>query len=217
MKNGHAPNGAGAHPGNVILIRHAQTRSNAQGTWHGNLDEGLSPLGEEEAHEAAERLRGRTDLRVDVVLSSDLRRAVETAQIIAGAIGVTNVVHEPRLRERDMGEWSGRSPAEVEKRWPGMLERWIAGSIGGPPGGETDAAVAKRARRALLDRWDPEHGLALVVTHGGVIRSLRREGGLPNDPVAHLGGHMARIECHPRKVTLGKEILLGDPAAQPST
>jgi probable phosphoglycerate mutase len=217
MKNGHAPNVAVGQGGDLILIRHAQTRSNGQGSWHGSLDEGLSRLGHEEALEAAERLRERTDLRVSAVLSSDLLRAVETAEILASAIGVRKVVRDRRLRERDMGEWSGRSPAEVEKKWPGMLRRWIEGSIPGPPGGETDAAVAKRARCALLERGDRERGLMLVVTHGGVIRSLRREGGLPNDPVAHLGGYMARIECRPGKVTLGKEILLGDPAAQPAT
>ena len=217
MHNGHAHNGDAPQRGGLILIRHAQTRSNAQGSWHGSLDEGLSRLGQEEALEAAERLRDRTDLRVSGVVSSDLRRAVETAEIMASAIGVPNVVQEPRLRERDMGKWSGRSPHEVRKRWPGMLERWIAGSIGGPPGGETDAAVARRARLALLDCCSPAPGVMLVVTHGGVIRSLRREGGLPNVPVAHLGGHVARIECGPGTVTLGEEILLGDPAAQPIT
>lgn len=217
MNNGHPSNVDVAWRGDLIVIRHAQTRSNADGSWHGSKDEGLSLLGREEAREAAQRLRSMAADKVSVVLSSDLRRAVETAEILASAIGVATVLREPGLRERDMGLWSGRSPAEVEERWPGVLEKWIEGSIGGPPGGETDAAVAQRARQALLARWNPEPGLMLVVTHGGVIRSLRREEGLPNEPVAHLGGHVARIAHSPSRVTLGEEILLGDPAAQPIT
>jgi probable phosphoglycerate mutase len=218
MKNGHATNGGMAAHSDFVVIRHARTSSNARGSWHGNLDEGLSPLGREEAQQAAWRLRSfAAEEPIGAILSSDLRRAVETAEILASAIGVSTILRDSRLRERDMGEWSGRSPAEVEATWPGWLDQWIDGRKGGPPGGETDRAVARRAELALLDGWRPNHGRTLVVTHGGVIRSLRRQGSLPNDPVAHLGGHVARIECGAGTVKLGEEILLGDPAVQPIT
>jgi glucosyl-3-phosphoglycerate phosphatase len=217
MNNGHKTRHAAPLRSDLIILRHAQTLSNAGGSWHGENDEGLSAAGRAEAMEAAERLRSTLAGRVAVVLSSDLRRAVESAEILARAAGVTTIEREPMLRERDMGEWRGRSPEEVEVRWPGRLSQWVAGAIGGPPGGETDAEVASRAREALLARWGrkPVRGLMLVVTHGGVIRSLRREAILPNEPVAHLGGHWARIEG--RRLTLGEQILLGDPAAQPIT
>ena len=74
---------------------------------------------------------------VDAIVASDLHRASETAMIIAKALGVGPVVLEPGLRERDAGEWSGLTRAEIERDWPGYLD---------PPPADRHAAFGERAR-----------------------------------------------------------------------
>lgn len=200
-----------------MLIRHAQTRSNADARWHGGEDEGISAAGRKGTEIAGERLRARVDDSVILILSSHLRRAIETAQILAMAVEKYEIIDDYRLAERDMGEWTGRSPAEVEALWPGVLDDWIAGSTGGPPGGELDSAVAQRARQSLAQHACDRAGLVLVVTHGGVIRSLRREAGLENRPVPHLGGNWALINPASCELAMGPSVVLGDPVDQPLT
>ena len=210
-------NGRSMHNGTILIIRHAQTMSNAEARWHGSKDEKLSAAGRLDATAARGPLRAAMDDSVQLVISSDLRRARETAEILAAAIDVRLLVQDPRLRERDMGEWTGRTPREVDVLWPGLLKAWMAGEIDGPPGGEKDGEVAERVRESLSEHTVTQPGSVLVVTHGGVLRSLRREAGLESRPVPHLGGHWAWIDRSSGQLVLGAEVLLGDPAMQPLT
>src|SRR5262245_40290829 len=81
----------------LLLVRHGQSTWNADGRWQGQGDPPLSPLGERQAAEAAERVQA-----MDALWSSDLRRAWQTAEII-GARASLAVHLEGRLRERDAG------------------------------------------------------------------------------------------------------------------
>ena len=101
----------------VLLIRHGQSEWNADGRWQGQADPPLTDLGRHQALHAARNLG-----TVDAIVASDLQRASETALIIAEALGVGPVVLEPGLRERDAGEWSGLTRAEIERDWPGYLD-----------------------------------------------------------------------------------------------
>ena len=101
----------------VLLIRHGQSEWNADGRWQGQADPPLTDLGRHQALHAARNLG-----TVDAIVASDLQRASETALIIADALGVGPVVLEPGLRERDAGEWSGLTRAEIERDWPGYLD-----------------------------------------------------------------------------------------------
>jgi broad specificity phosphatase PhoE len=76
----------------LMLIRHAQTKSNAEGQWHGDEDESISEAGQEASEKAAERLRASVDGNVTLVLSSHLRRAIETARILAMAVKEYEVI-----------------------------------------------------------------------------------------------------------------------------
>ena len=98
-------------------MRHGQSEWNAIGRWQGQADPPLSDLGRRQAREAARAIGA-----VDAVWASDLRRAAETAAIISADIGVGPVVLDPDLRERDAGEFSGLTRAEIEERFPGYLE-----------------------------------------------------------------------------------------------
>jgi broad specificity phosphatase PhoE len=203
--------------GAMLIIRHAQTESNAEARWHGNKDEEISAVGRRDTIVACERLRAAVDDSVSLVISSSLRRALETAEILAAAVGAKNIVQDSRLRERDMGEWTGMTPSEVDVLWPGLIAAWEAGEIEGPPGGEKDTEVAARARESLWQHAIGQPVPILVITHGGVLRSLRREAGLKGRAIPHLGGHWARIDLATKQLTIGAPVLLGDPKMRPLT
>jgi broad specificity phosphatase PhoE len=88
----------------LLLVRHGETDWNRDGRWQGGSDTRLNDLGREQARALAERLDGS----IDVLYSSDLARARETAEIVAAKLGLE--VHvDPRLRERSFGSWEGRT------------------------------------------------------------------------------------------------------------
>src|ERR1700704_2099238 len=92
----------------VLLVRHGQSEWNALGKWQGQADPPLSDLGRAQARSAAHSLGS-----LDAIYASDLQRAMETAAIIANALGIGPVVVDPDLRERNAGEWSGLTRAEI--------------------------------------------------------------------------------------------------------
>ena len=154
----------------VWLIRHAESSWNALGRWQGWSDPGLSTRGRAQAHELA---RSVAEAGIEAIVASDLRRARETAAIVAGALGLDPSV-DPRLRERDLGSWSGLTTPEIAGRWPDALARLRARDPDlRPGGGESTRDVQGRLRAFLTDlaaRPGPDR-IALV-THGGVIRAL---------------------------------------------
>ena len=111
-------------------------------------------------------------------VSSDLRRSAETAAIVAARLGLGPVLVEPGLRERDVGDWTGRTTEEIDVVWPGALAAWRAGRLDRPPGGEHEPSFRSRALGAVERLAASPDGPLLVVTHGGVVRCLDR----------HLGG-----------------------------
>ena len=157
-------------PTRVLLVRHGQSEWNASGRWQGQADPPLTNHGRLQAQEAANSLGA-----LDAVWASDLQRAAETALTIATALGVGPVVVDEDLRERDAGEWSGLTRAEIEERFPGYLADHRR-----PPGWESDEDLLARALRALR-RIGAEvpGGDVLAVTHGGLIYTVEGHLGEP--------------------------------------
>jgi broad specificity phosphatase PhoE len=156
--------------GTLLLIRHAESSWNALGRWQGWSDPGLSSRGREQAHQLARELAGAG---IEAVVASDLRRARETAAIVAVALGLELAV-DARLRERDLGSWSGLTTPEIAGRWPEALAQLRARDPElRPGGGESTREVQARLRSFLAD-LAARSGLQRValVTHGGVIRAL---------------------------------------------
>jgi probable phosphoglycerate mutase len=187
----------------LLVVRHGQSTWNADGRWQGQADPPLSPLGEQQAAAAA-----RTVGPCDAVFASDLERARRTAAVVASGVlagGEDAVLTDPRLRERHAGGWTGLTRAEIETRDPGAL---AAGRR--PEGFEPDAVLAERGLAALLDcaRGLPAGGTGLVVTHGGLIRSVVRALGEEGDAVPNLGGR--RLELAGAGLVLGAPVLLLD-------
>lgn len=170
----------------VLLIRHGRSTWNVERRWQGWADPPLSPEGIAQAEVAAAALQG---LPIRVVVTSDLRRARSTAEIIARAAGAAVSV-EPALRERDIGLWSGLTADEIEVRWPGQLEAYRADPGLSFPDGEGAEALLRRAMPVLLviARDDPRGDVAVVVSHGGLIRCVRAALGGTDRHIAGLAG-----------------------------
>jgi 2,3-bisphosphoglycerate-dependent phosphoglycerate mutase len=147
----------------LLLARHGETDWNRERRWQGHADPPLNGAGRAQASALA---AGVTD--IDAIYTSDLARARQTAEIVAAELGVP--VHvDARLREIDVGEWSGLTRVEIAERFPGAT-RWV--------NGETREAMSERVVAALLEiAAAHEGGHVLVVTHGGPLGAVWVAGG----------------------------------------
>lgn len=197
----------------VLLLRHGQSTWNAEGRWQGWADPPLSAAGEEQARQAAVALRGAG---FDRIVSSDLVRAVRTAEVMAAELGVAAVERHPGLRERDVGEWSGCTTAEIEARWPGQLQAWRDGHLEQPPGGESRPALSERVMAAVAALAAGD-GVLLAVTHGGVIRLVERRLGIEASAPGNLCGRWIESAAGGPGLVAGPVLVAGAPAGQTTT
>lgn len=154
-----------SRPRRVVVLRHGETGHNVSGIWQGQLDTELSERGRSQAEAAAPVLAALHPTRV---VSSDLSRALATAQALGRVVGL-EVETDERLRETDVGAWQGLSTAQVVEGWPDVIAARDRGEdFRRGDHGETLAEVADRVGAALtehLERLGP--GECLVVsTHG---------------------------------------------------
>ena len=190
----------------ILVVRHGESEWNAIGRWQGHADPPLSERGEHQARAAADRLGA-----LGAVVSSDLQRASATADLIALALGVGPVVVDDRLRERDAGEWTGLTRAEIEERFPGYL---AGGSR--PPGFEPAASLFERVHPCLLDLARDHAGESvLAVTHAGVILALESALGLRREALPNLSGRW--FDAGNGALRAGERVLLVDPHEVPIT
>ncbi|KUI34438.1 histidine phosphatase [Mycobacterium sp. IS-1590] len=193
------------------MLRHGQTGYNAGSRMQGQLDTDLTDLGRHQAVAAAEVLAKRRPL---AIVSSDLRRALDTAVTLGEHAGMPVVV-DVRLRETHLGQWQGMTHLEVDAVAPGARLAWRDDSRWAPPGGESRVDVAARSR-PLVDELIDEHGQwgldqagdgsdrpVVLVAHGGLIAALTASlldlpvdhwpilGGMGNASWVQLSGHSA--------------------------
>lgn len=153
----------------LYVWRHGRTAWNNERRIQGQADVDLDETGHAQARAAAERL---ARLRPDAIVSSDLKRAVQTAEYLAAETGLA-IKLDARLRERHFGVWQGFTDAELEQRYPGEFDRWRHGdrTVGDELDMETRADLEKRAVAALLDAAEATPGGVTVVTaHGGTAK-----------------------------------------------
>lgn len=177
----------------LVMLRHGQTEWNAGSRMQGQLDTDLTELGREQAAHAAEVLAKRQPL---VIISSDLRRALDTATALGERAGQAVEV-DTRLRETHLGDWQGLTHHEVDDVAPGARLAWRDDARWAPHGGESRVDVAARSMPLvdeLLQRhreWgvdEPDRPVVLVA-HGGLIAALTGALlGLPVDNWPVLGG-----------------------------
>jgi len=161
---------AQGEPTTTLLLRHGQTALSAERRFAGRGDVPLTELGLKQAAAAAAALAQRGG--IDVVLTSPLRRAQQTAQAVAAAVGVP-LSADDALVETDFGSWEGMTFGEVMARWPDEMAAWMADPDVAPPGGESFAAVAVRVNAALDRLLTAYQGqTAVVVSHVTPIKSI---------------------------------------------
>lgn len=156
----------------LIAIRHGETEWNSAGRFQGHLDSALSQDGLAQARALAERLAAE---RFDLLLSSDLGRALQTAHAIAARSG-HEVLIEPRLRERNMGIFQGLTAAEAQARYPEEYARFRSHDPDyAIPGGESMRRLFERCVACFAELAQRYPGMTLAsVTHGGVLAVLYR-------------------------------------------
>ena len=189
-----------ADPTTTVLLRHGDTDLSPEHRFSGLRDHHLSTNGTLQARAAACRLAAGAP--IDAVVSSPLQRAIATAAIVAGKLGLTPVIDDD-LRETDYGDWDGFTLAEIQQRWPAAAASWRRDPRQAPPGGESFADTARRVDRAC-DRLlsDYEGKIVLVVSHITPIKILLcRALGVPLDTVYRLylgSACISEIQWHGR-------------------
>jgi broad specificity phosphatase PhoE len=140
----------------LLLVRHGETDWNADGRLQGQTDRPLSDFGRTQADRLAGEL---AEEELEAIYSSDLARALETAEIVAERVGLP-VLLDPDLREKDWGTWEGLTAVERDR------VEFV---------GESTEAHQERILRALrrISEGHPDGGSVLVVTHGGSMRRVQ--------------------------------------------
>ena len=183
----------------LILLRHGQSQWNLENRFTGWVDVPLSTKGEEEARVAGRKLRGR---RIDVLFTSVLKRAIDTATLALEEAGVRDVPVErdQALNERMYGDLQGLNKAESARKWgEEQIKLWRRSYDVRPPGGESLEDTAAR----VLPYWEAEIAPriragrnVLVVAHGNSLRAL----------VMHLDG-LSRAQVLELEIPTGVPLL----------
>jgi broad specificity phosphatase PhoE len=171
----------------VYIARHGETDWNAEGRWQGQTDVPLNPTGRAQAHGLAESL---ASAGVGAIVSSDLKRASETARIVADRLRLDLDYLDPELRERSLGVFDGLTREECESLHPQAWREWLE-LRRPPPNAEGDDTLAVRVTAAMgraVARTANANGPLLIVSHGGAIRaSVAAATGLLPPPIANCG------------------------------
>ncbi|MBA2768485.1 MAG: bifunctional RNase H/acid phosphatase [Sporichthyaceae bacterium] len=168
-------------PTTTLLLRHGETAHTAAKRFSGSggADPPLTAEGERQAAAAGERLTRHRSVGgaqdVTAIVSSPLRRARQTADLVAQGLGVA-VREVEGFRECAFGRWEGLTFEEVQRGWPAELTAWLANTSVAPPGGESFEDVRRRvhvARDQTVTRFAGR--TVLVVTHVTPIKLLVRD------------------------------------------
>ncbi len=175
-------------------LRHGESTHNAEGRLQGQSDApALSELGRRQSEAAAEML---ATFPIEAVFASPLRRAHQTAQIIAARLGL-DVRTDARLMEIHVGLFQDRLRSDVERLYPQELARWLSGDPGYRlPGGESRSDLARRGCDVFRDIAHEGFAHVAVVAHGGLILStLKALLGIPlgQPPLALQNGSISQL------------------------
>ena len=158
----------------LVLVRHGATELTASKRFSGGLassNPGLTDEGRAQVREVAEWLAPIGEA-FDVVVTSPVRRTVESAEIIAERFGI-GMVEEPGFAEMEFGTWDGQTFAEVREQRPEEIESWLGSLDVAPGGGESFREVEKRVLDGLSRVLETYAGkTVLVVSHVTPIKTL---------------------------------------------
>ncbi|WP_137388345.1 2,3-bisphosphoglycerate-dependent phosphoglycerate mutase [Rhodoligotrophos defluvii] len=161
----------------LVLVRHGQSEWNLKNLFTGWADPDLTPLGEEEADKAGERLKA-LGLSFDIAFTSALTRAQHTLSRILKVLGQENlpIQRDQALNERDYGDLTGLNKDEARARWgKEQVFLWRRSYDVPPPGGESLKDTAARVVPYFQNNIVPQlrqGKRVLVVAHGNSLRAL---------------------------------------------
>jgi 2,3-bisphosphoglycerate-dependent phosphoglycerate mutase len=156
----------------IYIFRHGETDFNAENRFQGSIDIPLNPLGRQQASILAEVLKGKG---IEIILSSPLSRAYETASIVAKSLQL-DVVCYPELREIHCGDAEGRVRAEIIQRYgEDFWHRWRSVKAADLdlsfPGGESKRACGQRATDFFANLVvDGSYSTVAIASHGAFMR-----------------------------------------------
>lgn len=161
----------------ILLIRHGETAWNAVRRLQGHIDIALNPEGERQAAALARALAAE---KLDAIVSSDLQRAMQTAQAVAGLHADLTLHTDARLRERAYGVFEGMLYQDIAQQYPDDFARWQARDVEAvmPAGGRVAESFHQFYDRAIgglhaVAAGHPGQTVA-VVAHGGVLECAYR-------------------------------------------
>ncbi len=155
-----------------FLVRHGETDSNKNLIIDGG-GEMNAPLNETGINQAKEAARSLKDLGIDLIISSDLLRAKQTAEIISKEIGA-EIVFDNAFRERHWGELEGKTFEEAEGLFTNPSD-WYKDENLKPDKGESWGEVENRVREAFkIHRNNHHHKNIVIISHGGTLRMLKK-------------------------------------------
>lgn len=184
-----------------ILVRHGQTQWNKEGKYTGQSDIPLNETGKEQAKKVSADILA---LKPDLIISSDLQRAILTAKLIRAGQTQIPLRTDQRLREIHQGEWEGLQEEEIKLRFESQFASRKEDPLKvAPPGGETIGQVYDRVLNFLNDigRQYPDQTV-LIVAHGVVLAIIDLIG--CGEPIEKVFDHIpenAKIHL----VTLGEK------------
>ena len=150
----------------LYVVRHGESTHNAENRIQGQSDPSLSELGRRQGTHAAEVLR---PVPLDAIYSSPLRRAAETAEILAELVGM-EVRYDDRLMEVNVGHMQDKHREEVMRLYPEVVPGWRSGRLDFRfPGGESREEVIARGEAVFEDICRMGHQHAVIFSHGGLI------------------------------------------------
>lgn len=200
------------------LVRHGQTDWNKDGRIQGTTDIPLNETGRKQAEQLSFKLKARNEIssfsktKIDAVYTSPLLRAFETAKILAKEENLP-LRRLFELRERDFGEWEGKSWQQIEKEYSDDFYLWREQPmVGIPSGGESRTSCEERSARAIKKILSETAGDAVIVAHGGIIvflmNYLLRFQRIPQETIMSNGA--LSIISYDRATGMGKLIVLND-------
>ncbi|MBI3291067.1 histidine phosphatase family protein [Candidatus Falkowbacteria bacterium] len=157
--------------GKIFLIRHGQDADNEAGILNGRRDVELTESGREQARKVAEKLR---DNDVRIIYASPLKRAYETARIIATELGIDEVATDEYLIERDFGVLTGKPISDITKYTDKILPTDKVNYFLEAEGAENFPTLLERGKN-ILEKIKQKHpnDNVLIVTHGDVGKMMR--------------------------------------------
>jgi valyl-tRNA synthetase len=197
--------------GRWFFVRHGETDWNVQKRFIGHAQEGLNENGRAQAAATADQLKAKN---IDIIISSDLKRTRETAEIIAEKIGFPKekIIFDAALRERNYGDAEGVPHTDVDALYGGLFFYDKKA-----PNGESYADVEKRAWEAIKKYKGDHHAKnVLIVTHAGTLRTVLKNihGLTPDEMLARdsvKNGAVLSFDVHHECAKCGSDLFEQDP------